>query len=372
MASFENSRFWPRLAVALRALPRLALRRRPAAPRRILVAHHLLLGDTLMLAGLFKKLRSRHPRAEIVSLAPAAWLPLFAGEPYGVKALPYAPRSLAGHRTLFASGPYDWALVPADNRWSWLARAMGARWITAFAGGPGGAKDWPVDEFVAWPAEPEAWGDIASRLVPGPAPAGFDPGEWPAPPRPADFPALAAPYAVLHLGASSPHKLWPPERWRALAEKIGRAGYAVLLSAGPKETGLVAAVDPDGRLTSLAGKLDVAGLWHLLAGAAFLVSPDTGIAHLARLTGTPAVVLFGPGSPVVSGPGRFWEESRFQPVWVADMPCRDQDLLFERPLPWVRHCWRATAECGNPRCMQGVGLEAVSAAIADVAGVKLS
>lgn len=80
-----------------------------------------------------------------------------------MRALPIDPRSLASHRELLGCGPYDWALVPADNRWSWVARAMGARWITAFAGGPGGSKDWPVDEHVEWPMTAEAWGDIASR-----------------------------------------------------------------------------------------------------------------------------------------------------------------------------------------------------------------
>jgi len=374
MASGKPSRFWPRLLVFAYALPRLILpRRRPENIQRILVAHHLLLGDTIMLAGLFKKLRRDYPAAEIDVLVPVAWMPIFAGAPYGVRALPYDPRSVAIHRQLFAHGSYDWALVPADNRWSWVARAMGARWITAFAGGPGGSKDWPVDEHVEWPTTAEAWGDIASRLTPGQEPAPFIVGEWPAPARPADMPALpAAPYAVLHLGASSPHKLWPAERWRALAEALDLAGVSVVWSAGPREIDLVRAVDPEGRFVSMAGKVDLAGLWHLLSGAAIQVSPDTGVAHLARLTGTPAVVLFGPGSPVVSGPGRFWRESPFAVVWIEDMPCRDQNLLFERPLPWVRHCWRSVAECGNPRCIQQIDDNQVIQAIERVAGIRLA
>ena len=373
MASGKPSRFWPRLLIFAYALPRLILpRRRPGSIRRILVAHHLLLGDTIMLAGLLKKLRRDYPAAGIDVLVPVAWLPIFAGAPYGVRALPYDPRSLASQRELLACGPYDWALVPADNRWSWVARAMGARWITAFAGGPGGSKDWPVDEHVAWPTTAEAWGDIASRLAPGQESAPFVFGEWPAPGRPADAAALpAASYAVLHLGASSPHKLWPPEHWRALAEAFAAAGVQAIWSAGPRELDLVHAVDPEGRFVSMAGKLDLAGLWHLLAGAAVLVSPDTGVAHLARLTGTPAVVLFGPGSPIISGPGRFWRDSPFAVVWVEDIPCRDQNLLFGRPLPWVRHCWRSVAECGNPRCIQQIDENQVVQAIERVAGIRL-
>ncbi len=374
MASGRPSRLWPRLQVFAHAMPRLLVgRRRQRRIGRILVAHHLLLGDTIMLAGLFKKLRRDDPEALIDVLVPVAWMPIFAGAPYGVRALPYDPRSLAAHRKLLAHGPYDWALVPADNRWSWVARAMGARWITAFAGGPGGSKDWPVDEHVAWPSAAEAWGDIASRLASGQEPAPFVAGEWPAPARPAEMPALpAAPYAVLHLGASSPHKLWPAAHWRALAEALDSAGVRVVWSAGPRELDLVHAVDPDGRFVSMAGKLDLAGLWHLLAGAAVLVSPDTGVAHLARLTGTPAVVLFGPGSPIISGPGRFWHDSPFAVVWVEDIACRDQNLLFERPLPWVRHCWRSVAECGNPRCIQQIDENQVVQAIERVAGINLA
>jgi ADP-heptose:LPS heptosyltransferase len=374
MASGKPSRFWPRLMVFAYTLPRLILpRRRPTQIRRILVAHHLLLGDTIMLAGLFKKLRRDYPAAEIDVLVPVAWLPIFSGAPYGVRALSYDPRSLASQRALLAGGPYDWGLVPADNRWSWVARAMGARWITAFAGGPGGSKDWPVDEHVEWPMSAEAWGDIASRLAPGPAPAPFVPGEWPAPALPPAGVALpAAPYAVLHLGASSPHKLWPARRWQALAGAFSAAGVQVIWSAGPREHDLVRAVDPEGRYPSLAGQLDMASLWHLLAGAAVLVSPDTGVAHLARLTGTPAVVLFGPGSPVVSGPGRFWRDSAFAVVWIEDIPCRDQNLIFERSLPWVRHCWRSVAECGNPRCIQQIDENRVMKAIEQVAGIRLA
>ncbi|WP_434514243.1 glycosyltransferase family 9 protein [Dechloromonas sp. ARDL1] len=369
----KKSRLWSRLLVVSHALPRLIFgRTKPGRPQRILIAHHLLLGDTIMLAGLFKKLRRDYPEAQIDVLVPAAWLPIFAGRPYGVRGLAYNPRVLDGQRKLISEGPYDWALVPADNRWAWIARAMGARWVSAFAGGGGGVKDWPVDEFIDWPLMPEAWGDIAGRLAPGLEPAPFTLGEWPAPPLPAHAPALPLkPYVVLHLGASSPHKLWLPERWLALADTLSAAGLTVVWSGGPNERGLAEVADPQGRFANLAGQFDVAGLWHLIAGAALLVSPDTGVAHLARLTGTPAVVLFGPGSPVVSGPGRFWQDSPFAVVWEEQIDCRNQNLLFERPLPWVRHCWRGVAECGRPRCMWEIDNQRVMRAIEQVTDIKL-
>ncbi len=369
----KQSRFWSRLLVMSHALPQVLFgRRKPSQPQRILIAHHLLLGDTIMLAGLFKKLRRDYPAAQIDALVPTAWLPIFAGQPYGVRGLAYDLRAVDSQKRLISAGPYDWALVPADNRWAWIARAMGARWVTAFAGGGGGIKDWPVDEFIDWPQSPAAWGDIASGLAPGDAPAPFVLGEWPAPPMQGNAPALPqTPYAVLHLGASSPHKMWLPERWLALADALSAAGLTVVWSGGPNEKELAAAVDPQGRYANLAGQFNMAGLWHLIAGAALLVSPDTGVAHLARLTGTPAVVLFGPGSPVVSGPGRFWRDSPFAVVWEEDIDCRNQNLLFERPLPWVRHCWRSVAECGQPRCMWAIDNRQVMQAIEHVTGMTL-
>ena len=121
-----GSRFGGRALSVARAL---ALRRRermaPRDPRRILVAHHLLLGDTLMLTPLLKKLRMLHPRADIAMTLPRAIAPLYATAPYGVRALPFDPRQSAA--ALYAEAPFDLALVPGDNRYAWLAAAMRAR-----------------------------------------------------------------------------------------------------------------------------------------------------------------------------------------------------------------------------------------------------
>ena len=58
------------------------------------------------------------------------------------------------------------------------------------------------------------------------------------------------------------------------------------------------------------GALDLAQLWHLLAGAELLVAPDTGVAHLGRIVGAPTVTLFGPGSALLCGAGDFWRDAR--------------------------------------------------------------
>ena len=93
------SRLAGRAQVVARALIRRIAdpvrRRAPEAPRRILIVHHLLLGDTLMLTPLLAKLRARFPKAEVVMALPDAFAPLYSGRPYGVRALGWNPRTPA-------------------------------------------------------------------------------------------------------------------------------------------------------------------------------------------------------------------------------------------------------------------------------------
>jgi ADP-heptose:LPS heptosyltransferase len=365
------SRLWPRLyvlAYGSARMARLARRRPPQRVRRVLIAQHLLLGDTIMLTPLLKKARERFPDAEIAMTVPPAYAPIYAGRPYGVTVLPLDPRSLSTHRAMRMQRGFDLALVSGDNRWAWLARALDSRWIVAFSSDEASYKDWPIDEARPMPQIPMAWGEIAATLLEGAGPAPYSPDEWPAPPySPYSHPQSR--YCVLHLGASTPHKLWPSERWRSVVQWAEEQGYQVVLSAGRGEESLLREVDPQGTRSRLAGRLDLAQLWDLLRHAAFLVCPDTGIAHLARLVGVPTITLYGPGSPISTGPGRFWAASPFRALWDPEVACRDQNVLFERRLVWLRQCWRAVHECGDPVCIRRIAVKDVTQAIEEMTDV---
>jgi ADP-heptose:LPS heptosyltransferase len=364
----KRARFAGRAEVVLRALGHRAAsagRRRPARePRRILVAHHLLLGDTLMLTALLAKLRERYPRAELVMALPEAYAPLYARAPYRVRAQGWNPR-VPSASPLWREPGFDLALVPGDNRFSWLALALGSRWIVAFGGDRPPRKSWPVDELRPYPDSPAAWVDIAATMVDGPPPARYARGDWPAPPAEA-FAAPERGYAVLHVGASTPLKLWDPVHWRALAAALEARGLEPVWSAGRAEDAIVRACAGDTRYRNYAGALSLPQLWRLLAGASLLVAPDTGVAHLGRVVGTPTVALFGPGSATISGAGEFWRDAPFRAVTVAPFACRDQRVLFKRELDWVRRCGRSLAECPHPRCMDAISLDAVLAAVEEL------
>ena len=383
-----SSKLGVRIATVARALASTVRPRagRDAPVRRLLVAHNLLLGDTILLAPMLKALAARHPQAERVVLARPAVAPLFDARPYGVVALPYDRRDAGSRRRVLDSGPYDLALVPDDNRYAWLARAAGARRVIGFAADRPAWKNWMLDRAVPYPSRPAAWADLAARsLHDGDRdadPVPFVAGEWPAPAH-APFDLPSGRYAVLHVGASTPLKRWPPERWRGLADRFAADGLSIVWSGGAAERDAVAAVGVRDGEDDRVGRLDLPQLWRLLAGAALLVCPDTGIAHLARLAGVPTVALFGPGSKVVHGAGRFWSTAPFGIVTVDDFPCRDQHVLYRREVAWVRRCGRRfdpaaapsgasdPTACGRALCMEGIAAaDVVGAAVARVASAR--
>ncbi|HRO58373.1 MAG TPA: glycosyltransferase family 9 protein [Burkholderiaceae bacterium] len=367
------SRLSGRFRIFARALPRLLLkplRRRPRQIRRVLIAHHLLLGDTLLLAPLLAKLRARYPDAEIALACPPATLPLFGGHPFQATALPFDRHDASSIAAILHSGPYDLGIVPGDNRYSWLALAAGCRWIVAHSGDAPAWKNWPVDETVPYPDAPAAWADFVTELVEGAPPRPYRRGDWAAPNAAAlpDAERLAARYVVFHLGASSAVKRWPADRWRRLAQLVESLGYAPVWSGGPGEAQFVRAVDPEGRYPDFAGRLDLGQVWHLFAGASAVVCPDTGVAHLGRLIGVPTVTLFGPGNPLIHGAGEYWADMPFVPVWIPEMPCRDQPTMFRREAAWIRRCDRNATTCvawrgDHAQCMGLLSVESVGEAL---------
>lgn len=330
----------------------------PTDPKRILVVHHLLLGDTLMLTPLLAKLRQQYPSAEIIMTAPKASAPLYATRPYGVTVIAYDPRDIATLKTLRNYRGFDLAIVPGDNRFSWLALALGAKWIIAFADDIPKYKNWPVDQLIPYPSVPAAWGDMVAGLIPGSSPQSYQAKQWAQPPH-EPFTLPQSPYCVLHLGASSKLKLWENEKWLALVAQLEKLGYQIVWSVGKNEKHLVEAIDTQHRYKSYAGTLDLPQLWQLLKNAVLLVCPDTGVAHLGRIVDVPTVTLFGPGSALICGTGEFWRNSTYRPVTVENFPCRDQTILFRRQLPWVQRCGRSTDECSRPLCMEAIDVASV-------------
>jgi hypothetical protein len=151
-------------------LPGQCLRSRPATATvgRILVLHQFLLGDALMATSLLAKLRQQFPLAQIVLACPPLQAPLYQERPYGIQILAWHPRDFSSIRRLFAQPRFDLVYLMGENRLSYLARAMGARWIIGFAGERPAYKNWLVDQAIPYAQQPECWSESAARLVEGP------------------------------------------------------------------------------------------------------------------------------------------------------------------------------------------------------------
>ena len=140
-------------------------------------------------------------------------------------------------------------------------------------------------------------------------------------------------FAALHIGGSNPSKHWPPERYASLCDALHsqRGLRAVLVgSAADREAAtrvaaLCRAAAPENR----AGELSLAETATLCADAALFIGPDSGIAHLTDLAGTPSVVLFGSGDAAKWGPCHGAAVSAAPPLPCA--PCSRYGTLHRRP-----------------------------------------
>jgi ADP-heptose:LPS heptosyltransferase len=110
---------------------------------------------------------------------------------------------------------------------------------------------------------------------------------------------------IVHPGAKSPSRRWPPDRFASVARTLTAQGHRVMItgSAAEKDLGVRVARAAGLPTTAvLAGRTGLAELAALVAHARLLISGDTGIAHLATAYRTPSVVLFGPMPPSRWGP----------------------------------------------------------------------
>jgi lipopolysaccharide heptosyltransferase I len=130
---------------------------------------------------------------------------------------------------------------------------------------------------------------------------------------------------VLLPGAGKANKLWPVERFRELASRIGPKALVVW---GPEERELAertgARMAPATNLRELA--------W-LLQKAEVVIGGDTGPLHLADALGTKVIGLYGPTDPRRNGPYRQLQHciDRFATTkWMESISVEEVMNLLER------------------------------------------
>jgi ADP-heptose:LPS heptosyltransferase len=275
--------------------------------RPVVALRALGLGDLLTGVPALRALADAFPDRPVLLACPAALAPLarLSGAvdevvpTAGLTQGPLGPRlhHAAVAANLHGRGPESHRLLLATAPERLIAFAHPA--VPASASGP----RWRADEH-----EVTRWCRLLSESgIPA------DPDRLDLDPPPGPPPAGATGATLVHPGAGSPARRWPPERFAAVARAERAKGRPVLISAGPGEEALAHAVAAAAGLPAaavLAGG-DVLTLARLVAAVGRVVCGDTGVAHLATALGTPSVVLFGPVSPARWGPppGRPWHRA---------------------------------------------------------------
>jgi ADP-heptose:LPS heptosyltransferase len=376
----EGGRLRERLLSGAERLLRGPVRARPGQIRRVLLIRPDHLGDVLLTSAAVDWLRRGLPDAELTELVGPWCLDVARHGPAGVRvqAIPFpgfgrAPNpSLVAPYTLLLRvatrlrrADYDAAVVFRPDHWwgALLALAAGIPIRLGYAV--------PATDRFLTDAEPSAPGlhaaeqslHLAERLL---ALAGAAPTARPCQPifgirdderRAADTRWRqfdARPIVAIQPTAGAQLKRWPSDWWAAVADRLARAGYGIVLTGGPGDADALAAVAASMTAPPMA---QLAGLPLGVTAGVFercvlLVGLDGGAAHLAAAVGTPTVRLYGPADRRIFGP---WPPDPSQLALAASLACVPCGALDHPP------CGATT----QPACLLALAPEALAAACLD-------
>lgn len=291
---------------------------------RILIVKLSSFGDVLHALPLADTLKAGFPESRIDWVVRAGYAPLLQGNPNLDAVIPL-PRKrfadgLAVGRVLRARG-YDIALDIQGLFYSgWIAWLSGAPRRIGFDANREGNRLFLTDaRTVSSDRAPmtEKILRVADtlgipRTPPGPQRYLADAEPVEAQALLADIPSGATPIAVV-VGASSPVKTLPPERWIGLLRAFAARGWHPVLIGGDAEKSIARTLAGALPVSDLVGKTPFRTLASVLARCRATVGGDTGALHLSVAVGTPVVGLYGVTDPARSGPR--WSTT---PVVVLD------------------------------------------------------
>lgn len=158
------------------------------------------------------------------------------------------------------------------------------------------------------------------------------------------------PYFAINPGGNWPPKRWPKENFTRLCDELFRKYKTkVIITGANKDMGLGEDIKNlcANKPIDLCGKTTLKQLGAILKAAKAVISNDSGPMHISISQKTPAVALFGPTDPNITGP---YGRSRYIVV-KKDIDC---------PVP----CYDET--CKNYRCMEAITVADVMEAVKKV------
>ncbi len=148
-------------------------------------------------------------------------------------------------------------------------------------------------------------------------------------------------YAVIVPGARKPANRWHAQRFGELSSMVS----IKTLIVGSKNDAQIAdevVRASNNKAISIAGQTDLRELISIIRGARAVVSNDSGPLHIAAALGIPVFAIFGPASPIRTGPYG-WQTNKRMKVIKSDISCSP---CFKR-------------SCKAPLCMSDISAEMV-------------
>jgi ADP-heptose:LPS heptosyltransferase len=348
---------------------RVATRRRPEAPRRLLLLRLERIGDLLMALPAIRDVRSLAPSADI-DLVVGGWnASLAQAIPSVTRVITLDARWLArdagGQRmpTLIKEArrwrgqQYDLAInFEPDVRSNVLLALSGAAWTVGWTSGGGGpVLDVSIDfdpgshtitnaRRLVRTAFDRAPAESARPLLTIP-----DAALRAAADRLSSSALRAGPRVGMHVSGGRAIKQWDVDRFAEVAARLIDERHATVVLTG--SAGDRPLVDRVKRMLAPRPIIDATGDVDLLELAAMLqqldliVTGDTGPMHLAYTVGTPVVAVFGPSAPQRYGP-----VGPADRVVRVDLPCSPCNRIRQPPARCVGH---------TPDCLTGIAADAV-------------
>ncbi len=318
-------------------------------PFRILIRSANWLGDAVMSAPAVRAIKAGRPDARVTVLTPARIADFW-------KSMPEVDEVLSIER---GEGVFS------------VARKIGSRFDVAFvfpnsvrtglevrlAGVPrriGYKRPWrgrAINEIIPEPALGPMVHEVHQYLEMARHAGASIPADFAEPPaRP------AASGGAVNLGLVpgaeyGPAKRWMPESYAEVARRIHEqtgARWRIFGVKGDLPAAEVIASQLNGHCENLAGKTTLAELIEQLRGCRLVLTNDTGAMHLAAHLGVPVIAIFGSTEDRLTGP--LGKSSRVLRHHVVCSPC----FLRECPLDF--------------RCMRGISVEEVTAAVLEELG----
>lgn len=300
--------------------------------RRILIIKPSSLGDIIHALPTLAALRDRFPSAHITWLVKRRWAGVLAAADGLDRVWPIEPglmgwlRLTPGLRAesfdlvidlqgLFRSGAIAW-LTGCRTRIGFANAREGSRFMYTQRIAVPTLDMHAVDRYLcvatAVGASPKGAPEFRTRLASGDrdriahllSGSGVAPG---------------MPWIAMHVSARWDTKRWPPEHFAATADAVQDERLArVVLIGGPDDRAAVDAVISRMQTApiDLTGQTSPELLPALLTSAALLLTNDSGPMHIAAAMNTPVIALFGPTSPLRTGP-----YGSVHRVFTSSIPC---------------------------------------------------